>query len=746
MKKNTKKKAIKQNNFIKSGKLYLVLLFVSVLFLSVGYAAVSSISLEINGTAQSDTAKGLLITNVTYQSNTNADLDNCAINDFYQTVLDSTIALNNDKYSDITYQIRIENRDTEIKKYKETIYDPSFYDNNDITFEVNGLDQTVILEPGDSVTFTITFKYAEEKADYPNTVLNSYINFKFDTANYVAKIGTTYFETIYSAIQSVTTSNQTTIEILKDVTEANVIPSGRNLIINVNGHTIRNTNNTPIFDSSGTLTLNNGTLLTDGEQAAVNCFTTSSVLYINDMTIRSTGQKQAVYSKGYTEITNTEISAVSTIRGALGIDAGTTIVHSGKISNPNFYGIQNKGTVIIGDQGGEISQSNPEIIGGTNGVNTTNSNVTFYDGVVKSPNMPFNNESRVTTMETGYEIAHGEDTIEGVFHNTGYPAQIAVVTFNYNGGTASEANRKVEINKKIQTLPVTERVGYDFVGWYTDNTGGDLVTPDTIITADIPIYARWQKQDVATYNGQIYNTIQGAINATPNNSTTPATITLINDARENFKVGNNKNVILDLNGHTVSIFSNKCVIENNGTITVQNGTLTSSGDKEATINNKSGGVLNLAGGSITNSTSTRQAVYNKAGGTVNIYGTAYLTSITTGIAAEPATIERGTVQNESGGVVNITGGTIECSTQHAISNEGTLTIGVKDGSISTTSPALKAEQYAILNKAGSTLNIYDGSFKGKSGVLNGSYTELETNTHLTNTMDGAYHSSVLEND
>ena len=354
-------------------------------------------------------------------------------------------------------------------------------------------------------------------------------------------------------------------------------------------------------------------------------------------------------------------------------------------------------------------------------------------------------------METGYGIARGEDTIDGVFHLTGYPAQIAVVTFNYNsgtgpGGSSVESKRNVEINKKIQTLPLTERVGYNFLGWYTANTGGDLVTADTIITADIPIYARWQKQDVATYNGQNYNTIQAAINATPSNSTTPATITLINDARENFKVASGKNVTLDLDGHTVTNFSTKCIIENSGTITVQNGTLTSNSEKEATINNISGGVLNLAGGSITNSTSSRQAVYNKAGGTVNIYGTAYLTSMTTGIAAEPATIERGTVQNESGGVIYITGGTIECSTQHAVSNEGTLTFGFKDGSISTTSPALKAEQYAILNKAGSTLNIYDGSFKGKSGVLNGSYTELETNTHLTNTMDGAYHSSVLEND
>lgn len=44
----------------------------------------------------------------------------------------------------------------------------------------------------------------------------------------------------------------------------------------------------------------------------------------------------------------------------------------------------------------------------------------------------------------------------------------------------------------IGELPLPTRAAYIFRGWFTERTGGSLVTPSTIITGDITIYAQWE--------------------------------------------------------------------------------------------------------------------------------------------------------------------------------------------------------------------------------------------------------------
>ena len=57
-----KKKDKKLYNYIKSGKLYLVLLFVCVLFLSIGYATVTGVNSTLSGTAEAFLTKGEVVT------------------------------------------------------------------------------------------------------------------------------------------------------------------------------------------------------------------------------------------------------------------------------------------------------------------------------------------------------------------------------------------------------------------------------------------------------------------------------------------------------------------------------------------------------------------------------------------------------------------------------------------------------------------------------------------------------------
>ena len=109
-------------------------------------------------------------------------------------------------------------------------------------------------------------------------------------------------------------------------------------------------------------------------------------------------------------------------------------------------------------------------------------------------------------------------------------------------------------------------------------------------------------------------------------------------------------------------------------------------------------------------------------------------------------MERATVQNLTGGTVRILGGTIIGVNQQAISNEGTLTIGSKDGSVSTTAPSITGKTYGV--KSTSTFNFYDGIIRGRTDSINGTVSDVETNYQVANdtvTEDGVtYHTACLE--
>ena len=67
------------------------------------------------------------------------------------------------------------------------------------------------------------------------------------------------------------------------------------------------------------------------------------------------------------------------------------------------------------------------------------------------------------------------------------------VKFVVNGGTDVK-NIRVSKNKKIGKLPVPEREGYTFEGWYTDQALTKLFDADSTITKAITLYAKWEKK------------------------------------------------------------------------------------------------------------------------------------------------------------------------------------------------------------------------------------------------------------
>ena len=301
-----------------------------------------------------------------------------------------------------------------------------------------------------------------------------------------------------------------------------------------------------------------------------------------------------------------------------------------------------------------------------------------------------------------------------------------VVTFSPNGGTVSEPTRSIISGNPIGTLPTPTRDGYAFIGWFTLSDGGDQIDATTIITADVEYFAHWRLLYFAQIGNTKYNSLSAALNAVPTTNV-QTTITLLQNSVGSFKVAKNKNVLLDLNGYTLSVAENKTVIENSGTLLITNGTLSST-QEFGTINNLEGAVLRITDG---NYSATQRAVIYNTNGTVEISGGTF-TSNATG-NPNNTNVPRATIQNVgTNGTITITGGTIIGTTQHAISGDGPIIIGIKDSNISSTSPVIRGKQYGVW--ASGTLDFYDGAIKGVADPIYGTITDTEANsTQVTGT-------------
>ena len=66
------------------------------------------------------------------------------------------------------------------------------------------------------------------------------------------------------------------------------------------------------------------------------------------------------------------------------------------------------------------------------------------------------------------------------------------LTFDGNGGKASESSRTVQYGSPYGTMPTATRTGYTFAGWYTARNGGSQVHMGTVMGAsNTTVYAHW---------------------------------------------------------------------------------------------------------------------------------------------------------------------------------------------------------------------------------------------------------------
>ena len=77
------------------------------------------------------------------------------------------------------------------------------------------------------------------------------------------------------------------------------------------------------------------------------------------------------------------------------------------------------------------------------------------------------------------------------------------VTFDANGGTASNSSLRIASGSAIGTLPTATRDGHTFLGWFTAAVGGTLITTSTQVTSNMTVYAQWNTTEIGGGNFRI---------------------------------------------------------------------------------------------------------------------------------------------------------------------------------------------------------------------------------------------------
>lgn len=138
---------------------FLIILFIASFTMGVCYAALGQKKLAISGTANAEAAAGIYISNVefsadAYDENTNST------NSYSALVLTSNITLSSaNANSFIEYDVTVTNSTDFTYAYKGTEISPSFYSNDNIIYEVSGINENDEIASGSNNTFKIRFKY-----------------------------------------------------------------------------------------------------------------------------------------------------------------------------------------------------------------------------------------------------------------------------------------------------------------------------------------------------------------------------------------------------------------------------------------------------------------------------------------------------------------------------------------------------------------------------------------------------------
>ena len=460
-----------------------------------------------------------------------------------------------------------------------------------------------------------------------------------------------------------------------------------------------------ISNSSGNLNINDATINTNDNGLSNS---QSGVVTINNSTItsNSTGISN---SEGTINLINSTVSSKyysisNHSTGKINITGNTSVTSTEK------YGIYNDstGTITIGEKDGNVSIETPIITGKTYGIyNNSNNNVfNFYDGVIKGETGAI--YGKVNDIETNYEIiTKTENGIESK-----YLSQLPVAKI-------------VSTNKEYLTLQEA----------FDESESGDTIqmlrNVTTLSTSQSTTISE-EKNVILDLNGYTMNS--GTEKTFINNGT----LKIVDSSEE--KQGNliGSGITLIENNNSLTIDGTKLstllttpqIIDNKGTATINNSTITAVNTENGTINNEENAVLKVTDSTISKTGTSRNNVRNS--GIATFDNTKFNHNISSSYSYY-------NIVNNSTGDITITGGIY--NNRYFIGNYGIATINdlVTSGSIVNSGGVLNLNN---VNNSGELENRDSG---GTINITGGNYSSNIRNTYGDLNISGSMISDGLSN-
>ena len=496
-------------------KIFPILLVIATLSMSVGYTTVTGIDLDIAGSVDAEVYEGIFITDVSYDSNVDADTIESTINYYVGTVMDSKIVLGNNSDSSITYLVTVYNNSNKDYMYIDTITDKTdvdLYSNENITFNVEGLESyDTVLMPGDELTFTITFTYTG--TDVSNNELLSKINFRFKEVPKISlsNSGNTY--TVADVYPDYSPVEYNFSVINSDDTGVNNVPMKYYFDI-----TIDKPLKVVIYDEDGNEVTDGVTLLGDGLTEETHNYSfkvvwdsgnaSDDVVYNSadyagqefncEIKLRAVPIDEEYADYSYTDNFDCEISS-ATYNFVINLSTNLKVEKTAtdlNITVKNYSGSDYN----IYDTSYDIefldnSDFTPSISGVTFKDLIMSKTLSGGEGVSDSYTIKLaaDIDSLDVTETINFKITINGPYADGAVIPITLNLQEVVITLDANGGTVSPSSYTNYKGRNYPSLPTPTWTGHTFNGWYTAASGGTKVTSATEITtaSNHTLYAQW---------------------------------------------------------------------------------------------------------------------------------------------------------------------------------------------------------------------------------------------------------------
>ena len=597
-------------------------------------------------------------------------------------------------------------------------------------------------------------------------------------AQNVAKIGSTEYATLQEAVDSVAPGGKGYIYILADASFDKLSIDGKQIIINLQNHTVTG-NKIDVYGTEGTDTYLK-ILDSKAKGLSVDAKNNYKVSYTKSGTLELTGSIRAYNGAGINVTSGTVVSTQSVALFAFGDVTGQKDIASyvkitgGYVKAQEFGASpQGRGASVTVDGAAVIeSLDNAAVAGnGTNepekkmgGTSITISGKCWLIGRIQSPGYAacgiYHPQQGTLTIKysrgipnivavngagivmrggtldyrAGNIIATGDANFVGKVGDTPIEVGTSGIVYDRDCDYYDAANVKINISdnsgeKKVvgakAAIQVINDKAQDISGVF-DIQGGTF-SSDVLAYVNTDggreVFEHEGTYYVGKFKAQVegglkYETALTAINKAPAGST----VVLLKDCSETGRAPEiTKNVTLDLNGKNLTF--SYITVSKGGNLTIKdsgNGGTYNGTSANYSVYVKRGGIFNLESGTLTNSSTnpkTQNVVVRVEGGTAAtpVASTANIKGGKIETKGTPVFVfDPGATVNVSGG--ELTGSGLACIAGNGTKGQGGTTINVSGGTLTANAADKASAACGIYHPNEGTLNITGGTINVADGV------------------------------